>query len=212
LRPRPTVNLCSSRIQTPIAYIPLTRPSAPSILRQLAYQENLPLPPPESDPDGWHVLPTARMSGMNVQLAIATPVRRFVALRSSRRISSFLMLCALQGSFARGTVIPLFLVLTPTHRPASTAPPQLHPPIVRLVRRLKFMLQGQPMELTDVMKRAVWWPANDAEDNDWEWSAPAPALTRRMYGEVVLKKDLKPTMAVAHFSVEVRAACEAVRP
>ena len=60
------------------------------------------------------------------------------------------------------------------------------------------------MEITDVVKRAVWWPANDiAEADSDEWSPVAPpAGTRKMHGEIVLK-DLKPTMALAHFSVEV---------
>lgn len=44
------------RVQTMIAYVPITRPTPPSPLRQLAYQENSPLLGPEADPQGWEQL------------------------------------------------------------------------------------------------------------------------------------------------------------
>lgn len=36
-----------------IAYVPAIRPPEPSLLRRLAYQENIPILGPEADPDGW---------------------------------------------------------------------------------------------------------------------------------------------------------------
>lgn len=51
------------RLSTTLNYIPLTRPSSPSRLRQLAYQQNTALLGPDSDPEGWHTFPVVRTRG-----------------------------------------------------------------------------------------------------------------------------------------------------
>lgn len=53
----------TSRIQTMFGYVPLTRPDAPSLLRQLAYQENSPLLGPDADPDGWQRVSSFTVKG-----------------------------------------------------------------------------------------------------------------------------------------------------
>ncbi|KAF9000661.1 hypothetical protein BDQ17DRAFT_1391208 [Cyathus striatus] len=45
-----------SKIKTAFGYVPSSRPDAPSIYRQLAYQQGTPLPGPSSDPEGWKTL------------------------------------------------------------------------------------------------------------------------------------------------------------
>jgi hypothetical protein len=45
--------LTTGRIHTPLVYVPITRPSPPSLLRQLAYRERTPLSGPDVDPEGW---------------------------------------------------------------------------------------------------------------------------------------------------------------
>ncbi|KAK0462987.1 uncharacterized protein EV420DRAFT_1147723 [Desarmillaria tabescens] len=50
-------------IPTTFGYMLVIRPDPPSIFRQLAYQENSPLPGPEVDPDGWQPLPPALLKG-----------------------------------------------------------------------------------------------------------------------------------------------------
>ena len=47
----------------PFNYIPLARPSPPTILRQLAYQQGQPLVGPEGDPDGWKTLDPVQVVG-----------------------------------------------------------------------------------------------------------------------------------------------------
>ncbi len=47
----------------PLTYIPLARPSPPTILRQLAYQEDHPLVGPDGDPDGWKALELVKIEG-----------------------------------------------------------------------------------------------------------------------------------------------------
>jgi hypothetical protein len=44
------------RIKTAFGYVPSSRPELPSVLRQLAYQQNTPLPGPHYDPQGWKTL------------------------------------------------------------------------------------------------------------------------------------------------------------
>ncbi len=44
-------------------YVPLVRADAPSLLRQLAYQENSPLLGPDADPDGWQRIPSFTVKG-----------------------------------------------------------------------------------------------------------------------------------------------------
>lgn len=44
------------RIKTAFGYVPSSRPELPSMLRQLAYQQNTPLPGPHYDPQGWKSL------------------------------------------------------------------------------------------------------------------------------------------------------------
>ena len=45
------------------SYVPLIRPDAPSLLRQLAYQANSPLLGPGADPDGRHQVPSSTVKG-----------------------------------------------------------------------------------------------------------------------------------------------------
>jgi len=51
------------RIRTAFGFIPSSRPDAPSILRQLAYQQFLPIPNPATDPDGWKFLRPVTVRG-----------------------------------------------------------------------------------------------------------------------------------------------------
>ena len=44
-------------------YIPIVQPPPPSILRQNAYMQNAPVPPPEVDPEGWHTLQPITFEG-----------------------------------------------------------------------------------------------------------------------------------------------------
>jgi hypothetical protein len=52
-----------NRIKTAFGYVPSTRPEAPSLLRQLAYQQFLPVPGPLSDPEGWKTMRPVAVRG-----------------------------------------------------------------------------------------------------------------------------------------------------
>lgn len=65
-----------------LLYIPGTRPPPPSLLRQLAHQDNRPAPGPEIDPEGWHQLTPFTLHGTvfkarraDVQCLVGLPSR-----------------------------------------------------------------------------------------------------------------------------------------
>ncbi|KAK0469610.1 uncharacterized protein EV420DRAFT_46434 [Desarmillaria tabescens] len=88
----------NARIQTPFSYVPLIRPDAPSLLRQLAYQESSSLPGPDADPDGWQQISCFTVKG-TVFKAREVQVDGVVSLAKP--------LC-----YTRGTVIPCSITLT----------------------------------------------------------------------------------------------------
>ncbi|KAF7796027.1 hypothetical protein EIP86_007196 [Pleurotus ostreatoroseus] len=51
------------RLSTPFEYLPLIRPEAPSLSRQIAYSEGIPPLGPTEDPDGWKTSEILRMAG-----------------------------------------------------------------------------------------------------------------------------------------------------
>ena len=80
----------------PIQYVPLARPCAPTILRQLAYQQNSPIVGPSNDPDGWKTLETVIVDGMlfrsiRVSARCTVSRRRLITHRvMTNRASSYL--------------------------------------------------------------------------------------------------------------------------
>lgn len=47
----------------PFEYVPMSRPVVPTVLRQLAYQENMIVADPGADPDGWKSLEPVVVNG-----------------------------------------------------------------------------------------------------------------------------------------------------
>lgn len=60
------------RLVVPFKYVPLARPSAPTILRQLAYQQNTPVVGPFGDPAGWKTLEAVTVDGMLFKMVAVT--------------------------------------------------------------------------------------------------------------------------------------------
>lgn len=56
-------NVNDCRIKTAFGYVSSSRPDAPSLLRQIAYQQFLPVPGPLSDPEGWKTLRPVAIRG-----------------------------------------------------------------------------------------------------------------------------------------------------
>ncbi|KAK1219394.1 hypothetical protein PQX77_017919 [Marasmius sp. AFHP31] len=192
-----------SSLSSTFVYIPATRPSPPSNLRQLSYQELNPLFGPESDPDGWTTLPPVEIHG---------------TLFNTRQTE---VICHLSLAkplcYARGSVIPLSLLLLSRDSQALDLFSNREAIDVRLRRHINSRHDVMRTEVTHLMKMlpkvnnkpsedsavAVWWlsPEGCREiEGDDGW------ITRRMNGEINLPKSLKPTCEIAHFSINYAVA------
>jgi hypothetical protein len=194
-----------SRIETKIAYFPCTRPSPPSRLQQIAYQQGSRLPGPESDPDGWFthdltVRGTLRGRAIlaNCQFSLARP------------------LC-----YTRGGVIPLKITLETPDTGALTA--LAAPGAIRVVlkRTMHFplasatssdasgiTLQTQTTEIAE----AVWWPRNRGRGTEGiiEEEDEEVNLSHRccLDGEIAIPREAKPNSSMAHFSIDYSVVFE----
>lgn len=174
-----------NRIKTAFGYVPATRPDPPSLLKQLAYQQFLPLPGPLSDPEGWKMLRPVSVRGVAFQSHEAE-VRCTLSLSKP--------LC-----YTRGAVIPCFITLEGSESHVLnllSAPSSI---VLSLRRRVRFYNQSSSSrqdvawkETVEDMGSAVWWPSTDSRSEN---------TTRHLEGEIRLTKDLRPTSEMGHFSI-----------
>jgi hypothetical protein len=178
-----------SQLSTSFAYIPSIKPPPCSLLRQIAYQENSLLPGPEADPRGWKTFPTVTTRG-------ALFTTRYVVAKCTLSLAK--PLC-----YTRGTAIPCILEIECDNRQGLNVLSSTTAAIVQLQRRVKYYLAAVSAsnkqdvgwkETVEVMNSAVWWPSVEG-GRSTEWNS------RRLDGEIRLAKDLQPSSAVAHFSV-----------
>ncbi|KAJ7476128.1 hypothetical protein FB451DRAFT_1245886 [Mycena latifolia] len=134
----------NSRLETMFTYVPATRPSAPSPLRQLAYRENSPLLGPDADPAGWEQLPPFTVRG---------------TVFSARPTEVTCNLC-----YTRGSPIPLVITLSSTDAQALdllSAPRAIS---VHLRRRLKPLMPASKRNCQEAAtSRGVRWRRLDGE-------------------------------------------------
>ncbi|KAJ7485705.1 hypothetical protein FB451DRAFT_1230810 [Mycena latifolia] len=176
----------NNELQTMFVYVPAVRPDPPSILRQLAYQENIPIPGPEIDRDGWYTCPMVNVTG------IVFNIRR-VEVKCVLSLAKPL-------SYTRGSVIPCSLVYYCSDLQAFNllcTPCAIN---IRLHRQVKCRLisgglQNDLAPPTDDIEsgRAVWWPVDHG---------PRRPDSRKFDGEIHLPKNLKPTSAISHFTLK----------
>ncbi|KAL0954346.1 hypothetical protein HGRIS_003340 [Hohenbuehelia grisea] len=177
-----------SKLTATFGFLPITKPSPPSPLRQLAYQENSPLLGPGGDPDGWHMVGQTIIRGT---LFGQRPVNALCSLYIAKP------LC-----YTRGTVLPCFMTI---ESPDMQALDLLSSPkaiMVRLRRNIKYhefrtmavdaMTWRDSVDDTDP---AVWWPSTEGEEAD-------TLVRRHLCGEIQLKKTLKPSTAIGNFRIE----------
>ncbi|KAF9563247.1 hypothetical protein CPC08DRAFT_761006 [Agrocybe pediades] len=176
-----------NKIKTAFGYVPSTRPDPPSLLRQLAYQQFLPLPGPFTDPEGWKTLRPVTVRGI---------------LFSSHRFEAKCTLSlAKPMCYARGTVLPCFLTLEgrePQVLDMLSSPTSI---ALSLRRRVRFYNKSASSrrdvawnETVEDMGMAVWWPSIAVD-------ASSTSTVRHLEGEIRLAKDLRPTSEMGHFSI-----------
>lgn len=177
-----------SSICTAFGYVPSTRPEAPSVLRQLVYQEKLPLPGPFADPEGWKILRPVSARGLMFK---TRPVEARCTLSLTKPVC-----------YTRGSVLPVHItiegrepgVLDVLSNPGSI--------MVKLRRRVRFFNAATATrkevswnESVEDVATAVWWAAPPHE------ACRSDAHTRHLEGEIPLPKDLRPSCEIAHFSI-----------
>ncbi|KAJ7512871.1 hypothetical protein B0H11DRAFT_1947754 [Mycena galericulata] len=171
--------------ETMFVYVPALRPDPPSPLRQLAYQENAPIPGPEIDQDGWHTCPPVILKGTVFN-------DRKVEVQCVLSLSKPL-------SYTRGSVIPCSIIYTCRDVQALNllcTPSATNVCLHRQVKCRSLSLRiGSSLAVDDVeeISRAVWWPAR---------SGPQYQDSRKFEGEIHLPKHLKPTSAISHFTLQ----------
>ncbi|CAK5269637.1 unnamed protein product [Mycena citricolor] len=182
----------NSRIQTEFAYVPGTRPSPPSALRRLAYQQNTPLIGPEIDTAGWKQFPALHVKGT---IFNKRPVEIICTLALAKPLS-----------YTRGSPLPCLMTLASTDAQALdlfASPQSLS---VYLRRRLKPIVSASKRtgmfdanadlsaDPAENMAVATWWPTSPNPETHMP--------SRRLSGEIYLPATLKPTSRIAYFAVE----------
>ncbi|KAN0093272.1 hypothetical protein V8E55_004056 [Tylopilus felleus] len=169
---------------TTFAYVSVTRPELPSPMLLKAYNEDLPLVGPESDPDGWHTLAPLTVQGklfdshaaeVTFKLALAKPL-----------------------TYGRGTAIPLWLTLTADNEQALD--------LLSTPKAIKLLLVRSLATGSDAtsdtehrtdncfyenVARAVFWALEDYRTEG----------QRILRGEVDVKKSLKPSTVFPRFTI-----------
>ncbi|KAF8905074.1 hypothetical protein CPB84DRAFT_1894808 [Gymnopilus junonius] len=174
-----------NKIKTAFGYVPSTRPEPPSLLRQIAYQQFLPLPGPFSDPEGWKTLRPVSVRG--------------VMFNAQRAESKCTLSLAKPLIYARGTVLPCFLTLEACESRILDLLSNPAAVVLSLRRRVRFYNKSNSSrrdvawnETVEDMGTATWWTSTDV-GND--------TTTRHLEGEIRLAKDLRPTSEMGHFSI-----------
>jgi len=176
------------------AFISLSRPSSPSLLRLEAYREEaLPLGP-EVDLDGWKVFPSIKMHGIlfhsrpisaTVTFALATP------------------LC-----YTRGSVIPCHLTVRCDDKQALDLFSSEGAAVVRMRRKVDFRWPRSVAGVNESggtlpsaeeripLSIAVWKLAQEGFTED------VPGSQRELYGELNLPRYLVPSFKFGDFQVK----------
>ncbi|KAJ8495957.1 hypothetical protein ONZ51_g1381 [Trametes cubensis] len=179
------------KLSVPLTYIPLARPSPPSILRQLAYRENTPLVGPDGDPDGWKALASTHIKGFTIW-AYTTLLKVHV----SKPLS-----------YTRGAPIHLLISISCSNGQLLDL---IGPQSVRLalVQRITFGDATQKARFSERLPAQLTVKAFERASASW-WkfpsptSASAPAPTTKTFaGELLIPEDLVPGCQILHYGHE----------
>lgn len=169
----------NDEVATTIIHIPVTRPPQPSQASLIAYEQNMPLPGPSEDKDGWQALPSVVFTGM---LFESRPVQATCTL-----------LLANPLCYTRGTFIPCSIRIECTDDQALDVLASSAAIHLLLQRHIHYgsatNFKKRVGEIRD-MTRCVWWPTEKTEPG-----------VRELRGEMDLPKSLQPTTAILHLSV-----------
>ncbi|KAI0635876.1 hypothetical protein C8Q77DRAFT_1155628 [Trametes polyzona] len=179
-----------SKLTVPLTYIPLARPSPPSVLRQLAYQADHPLVGPDGDPDGWKTLGPIRITGV---LFKTVPLEADCVFNVSKPLSYtrgglIHLLCSIRSDNEQF----LDLVTTQSVRMA-------------LVQRITFGDAVQRTRFSQRLSPQLTVKTYERAHVQW-WRAPtvgsAETDTKTFAGELAVPDDLVPPCQILHYGHE----------
>ncbi|KAJ7628399.1 hypothetical protein FB45DRAFT_918187 [Roridomyces roridus] len=167
------------KVMCVFGYFSMCQPDPPSLLRQLAYQENSPLLGPEADPEGWltqefsckGIVFSSRMINVKCTFSLATP------------------LC-----YTRSASIPCSMMLESQDLQALDLIASPAACIVYLERVMHDDTEGVA-DVHEPCGQAVFWPSTEGAATD------SASSRRHLMGEIHLKISLQPSSAVPSFSV-----------
>ncbi|KAJ7220985.1 hypothetical protein C8J57DRAFT_1198680 [Mycena rebaudengoi] len=176
-----------NNFSTRFRYIPRTRPSSPSVLRQLAYRENQSLPGPYEDPAGWETSPTEMAHGS--------------IFRTRQTVIQCTMSLAKPLTYTRGSVIPCWITLESGDLEALDLCSRPDALAVNLRRCVRYQTTSL-VSIQDVASTqsfvdcavATWWTKDEADGTD-------ATYRRNLEGEIRLPIELISSCAMDQFSV-----------
>ncbi|RPD60021.1 hypothetical protein L226DRAFT_486562 [Lentinus tigrinus ALCF2SS1-7] len=190
-----------SKLVVPFKYVPLARPGASTILRQLAYQQNSPVVGPDGDPGGWKTLEPAMVDGILFKTM-------FVTAKCLLSISRPL-------TYTRGGLVHLVLSIEASNKQFLDliTPDSLH---VALIQRITF---GDPPETTRFSRRLAaqtTMKCYDRGNASW-WHAPLDAAhastsAKVFAGEIAVPEDLTPGCQILHYGHEYEVVLYPLTP
>ncbi|EIW57486.1 uncharacterized protein TRAVEDRAFT_29565 [Trametes versicolor FP-101664 SS1] len=177
-----------SKLTVPLNYIPLARPSPPSILRQLAYQEDHPLVGPDGDPDGWKAPEPVKIEGF---LFKTVRVRATCDLRISKPLS-----------YTRGGLVHLLCSIRSDNQQfLDLVTPQCIN--LALVQRITFGEAAQKTRFSERLEAQATIKTIERASASW-WRVPAvdePGV-KAFAGELRVPAELAPACQILHYGHE----------
>ncbi|KAJ7244114.1 hypothetical protein C8J57DRAFT_1141905, partial [Mycena rebaudengoi] len=162
----------------------MCQPGPPSMLRQLAYQENSPLLGPDADPEGWQSLPSFSITGLLFSV-LAVDVKCTLALAKP--------LC-----YTRSSSIPCALTIETANAQALDVLASPTAALVYLERHARSTTNAavSRKDATPlVCGQAVFWAST-------EGAAAETSVRRQLMGEIHLRPTLQPSTDVVDFLIE----------
>ncbi|KAF5317715.1 hypothetical protein D9619_012590 [Psilocybe cf. subviscida] len=189
-------------INCTFGYFLLIRPPPFPALKTLAYLERTPLLDPAVDIEGWIPAKKVEISGILFK-------SRPVAIDCELFLSAPLI-------YTRGSVIPLYVRMKSSEKPALDLLATHKALIVRLQRRIKCALSPKPLKNTqnyrtgkdeyDIVE-AVWWPVSPEQGS---FAIDTQTHTVCLNGELQLRGDLVPSSTLPVFTVKYNVSLRSV--
>ncbi|KAJ8072273.1 hypothetical protein AAF712_007749 [Marasmius tenuissimus] len=174
------------RIRVTFGYVPSSRPGPSSELRQIANEQNTPIPGPHIDPLGWSIARIAIARGLILR-------SRHAEIHCSLSLTS--PLC-----YTRGSTIPCFLRLSSKDSQALDHVSSPNSIQLTLRRTVKYHIAATFGKATVSWKEyskdictATWWRSRTLQSDP-----------HNLYfeGAIRLPKDLRPSSKMHQFSIE----------